>query len=73
MRKNLLQSFDKIYILDLHGNAKQETAPYGSADQNVFDIMQGVSISIFVKSGQKKKTEFAKVFHYELYGKREKI
>lgn len=72
MRKNLLQSFDKIYILDLHGNAKkQETAPEGSADQNVFDIMQGVSINIFVKSGQKKKTEFAKVFHYELYGKRE--
>lgn len=50
MRKQLLESFDKIYILDLHGNAKKkETAPDGSPDQNVFDIMQGVSINIFVK------------------------
>lgn len=50
MRKHLLETFDKIYILDLHGNAKKkETAPDGSSDQNVFDIMQGVSINIFVK------------------------
>ena len=50
MRKHLMESFDKIYILDLHGNAKKkETAPDGSPDQNVFDIMQGVSINIFVK------------------------
>jgi predicted helicase len=56
MRKNLLESFDKIYILDLHGNAKKkEVCPDGSADQNVFDIMQGVSINIFVKTGNKKK------------------
>lgn len=50
MRKHLLESFDKIYILDLHGNSKKkETALDGSVDQNVFDIMQGVSINIFVK------------------------
>ena len=50
MRKNLLETFDKIYILDLHGNAKKkETAPDGGKDENVFDIMQGVSINIFVK------------------------
>jgi type I restriction-modification system DNA methylase subunit len=50
MREELMKSFDKIYILDLHGNAKKkETAPDGSPDQNVFDIMQGVSINIFVK------------------------
>ncbi|NBR13429.1 MAG: hypothetical protein EBQ94_05055 [Flavobacteriales bacterium] len=50
MREELMKTFDKIYILDLHGNAKKkETAPDGSADQNVFDIMQGVSINIFVK------------------------
>jgi predicted helicase len=50
MRKSLLQSFDEIYILDLHGNAKKkETAPDGSKDENVFDIMQGVSINLFVK------------------------
>jgi type I restriction-modification system DNA methylase subunit len=50
MRKNLLESFDEIYILDLHGNAKKkETAPDGSKDENVFDIMQGVSINLFIK------------------------
>ena len=50
MRKELMQTFDKIYILDLHGNSrKKETAPDGKKDENVFDIMQGVSINIFVK------------------------
>jgi type I restriction-modification system DNA methylase subunit len=50
MRWNLLKTFDKIYTIDLHGNAKKkETAPDGSIDQNVFDIMQGVSINIFIK------------------------
>jgi predicted helicase len=50
MRKHLLETFDKIYILDLHGNSKKkETAVDGSKDENVFDIMQGVSINIFVK------------------------
>ncbi|MBK9248770.1 MAG: N-6 DNA methylase [Ignavibacteria bacterium] len=50
MREELMKTFDKMYILDLHGNAKKkETAPDGSTDQNVFDIMQGVSINIFVK------------------------
>ncbi len=72
MRKNLLESFDKIYILDLHGNAKKkEVCPDGSTDQNVFDIMQGVSINIFVKTGKKKKTDLGQVFHYDLQGKRE--
>ncbi|HQV65947.1 MAG TPA: N-6 DNA methylase [Saprospiraceae bacterium] len=72
MRKNLLESFDKIYILDLHGNAKKkEVCPDGSADQNVFDIMQGVSINIFVKSGNKKKSELGQVYHFNLQGKRE--
>ena len=72
MRKNLLESFDKIYILDLHGNAKKkEVCPDGTADQNVFDIMQGVSINIFVKTGNKKKTELGEIFHSSLQGKRE--
>ena len=72
MRKNLLESFDKIYILDLHGNAKKkEVCPDGSADQNVFDIMQGVSINIFVKTGKKKQNELGQVFHSNLQGKRE--
>jgi len=72
MRKHLLESFDKIYILNLHGNTKKkEVCPDGLADQNVFDIMQGVSINIFVKTGKKKKTELGQVFHSDLQGKRE--
>lgn len=72
MRKNLLESFDKIYILDLHGNAKKkEICTDGSPDQNVFDIMQGVSINIFVKTGKKKETAFGQVFHFDLQGKRD--
>jgi len=72
MRWNLLKTFDKIYILDLHGNSKKnETAPDGSADVNVFDIMQGVSINVFIKTGKKKTNELGKVFHFDLFGKRE--
>ncbi|SFS59303.1 type ISP restriction/modification enzyme [Lutibacter maritimus] len=72
MRWNLLKTYDKIYTIDLHGNSKKkETCPDGSTDQNVFDIMQGVSINIFVKTGNKKTNELGKVFHYDLFGKRE--
>ena len=72
MRWRLLQSFDKIYILDLHGNArKRETAPDGSPDKNVFDIQQGVSINLFIKTGTKEKGTLARVFHVDLFGERE--
>lgn len=72
MRWNLLNTFDKIYTIDLHGNStKKETSPDGSVDTNVFDIMQGVSINIFVKTGKKKNNELGKVFHFDLFGKRE--
>ena len=72
MRWHLLKTFDKIYTIDLHGNSKKkETAPDGSVDQNVFDIMQGVCINIFIKTGKKKIKELGKVFHFDLYGKRE--
>ena len=73
MRKHLMQTFDKIYILDLHGNAKKkETSPDGSKDENVFNIQQGVSINIFVKTGKKNPDELAKVYHTELFGERER-
>lgn len=73
MRKHLMQTFDKIYILDLHGNAKKkEKARDGSKDENVFNIQQGVSINIFVKTGKKNPDELAKVYHTELFGEREK-
>lgn len=72
MRWHLLQTFDEIYVLDLHGNArKKETTPDGGKDENVFNIMQGVSINLFVKSGKKKKGELAKVHHRDLYGLRQ--
>ncbi len=50
MRQSLMQSFDDIYLLDLHGNSKKkEKAPDGGKDENVFDIQQGVAIGLFVK------------------------
>ena len=72
MRWNLLKTYDKIYILDLHGNTKKrEVAPDGSRDVNVFDIQQGVSINFFVKTGRKKRSgRLAEVHHYDLYGER---
>lgn len=71
MRWNLLKTYDKIYILDLHGSSKKkETAPDGSVDTNVFDIQQGVSINFFIKTGKKNKEKLADVFHYDLYGQR---
>ncbi|MBP6927395.1 MAG: N-6 DNA methylase [Caldisericia bacterium] len=55
MRQSLLETFDEIYVLDLHGNAKKkEACPDGSKDENVFDIQQGVAIGLFVKTGKKK-------------------
>jgi predicted helicase len=72
MRWHLLTVFDKIYIIDLHGNSKKkEVCPDGSPDKNVFDIQQGVSINLFVKSGKKKKNKLGEVFHCDLYGDRE--
>lgn len=71
MRWNLLKTYDKIYTIDLHGNSKKkETAPDGSADINVFDIQQGVSINFFVKTGKKKPDQLAKVHRFDLYGER---
>lgn len=72
MRWNLLNAFDKIYTINLHGNSKKkETCPDGSPDENVFDIQQGVSINLFVKTGKKKAKELGKVYYCDLYGKRE--
>ncbi len=72
MRWNLLRTYDKIYTIDLHGNSnKKETSPDGSPDINVFDIQQGVAITVFVKTGLKKANQLGKVLHYDLFGKRE--
>ena len=51
MRWSLLQTFSKLWVLDLHGNSnKKETSPDGMKDENVFDISQGVAVSLFLKS-----------------------
>jgi hypothetical protein len=75
MRESLLETFDEIYILNLHGSSKkQETAPDGSKDDNVFDITVGVAIALFVKlpPGGKgaKKGKLATVHHADLWGLR---
>ena len=50
MRQHLMGSFSHMVILDLHGSTKKnETTPDGQKDENVFDIMQGVDINLFVK------------------------
>jgi predicted helicase len=50
MRWSLLQSFLKLWVLDLHGNSnKKESSPDGMKDENVFEISQGVAISIFLR------------------------
>jgi predicted helicase len=67
MRQSLMRSFEQIYVLDLHGNAKKkEHAPDGSKDENVFDIEQGVAISLFVKRPGLERG----VWRGDLWGKR---
>jgi predicted helicase len=67
MRQSLMRSFEQIYVLDLHGNAKKkERAPDGSKDENVFDIEQGVAISLFVKHPGIKRG----VWRGDFWGKR---
>jgi len=69
MRQSLMNSFDEIYILDLHGNSlKKEKAADGSKDENVFDIQQGVAVAFFIKYKDGKKKQ---VYHQEVYGLRE--
>jgi len=69
MRRSLMQTFDEIYILDLHGNSlKWERCPDGSPDENVFDIRQGVAIAFFLRTDE---GETSTVHHAELWGLRE--
>ncbi|MDO8571604.1 MAG: type ISP restriction/modification enzyme [bacterium] len=71
MRWHLMNTFDSIYILDLHGNTKKkEVSPDGSKDENVFDIQPGVAIMLGIKN-KGVKNQLAKVYHYGLWGKRE--
>ncbi|EMG91382.1 N-6 DNA methylase [Helicobacter pylori] len=68
LRRSLLECYDELYILNLHGNArKKEKTPQGATDENVFNIMQGVSINLFVKKAQATKP---KIHYYDVYGER---
>ena len=70
MRWHLLKTFDKIWVLDLHGNAKKkEVSPDGSPDKNVFDIQQGVALIMAVRKG-KGSEALAEVRHGGLWGSR---
>lgn len=72
MRWHLRNTFDKIYIIDLHGNSnKKEVSPDGSKDENVFDIKTGVSILLGVKKSSKNENKkLASVYVFDLYGTR---
>lgn len=80
MRFHLLESFDSIYVLDLHGNTtKGESSPNNIRDSNVFDIQQGVSVAIMVRTSDKarqrkrgadNKIPPARLRHAELWGSR---
>ncbi len=68
LRRSLLECYDELYILNLHGNArKKEKTPQGAKDENVFNIQQGVSINLFVKKAQTTKQ---KIYYYDVYGQR---
>lgn len=68
LRRSLLECYDELYILNLHGNArKKEKTPQGAKDENVFNIMQGVSINLFVKKAQTTKQ---KIHYHDVYGQR---
>jgi predicted helicase len=78
MRQSLIQTFDEIYVLNLHGNAKRrERAPDGTPDESVFDIRQGVAIVLFVKQGMSSIRESAaqprtaRVHYGDLWGSRQ--
>ena len=75
MRWALLATFDRIAVLDLHGNTKKrEVAPDGDKDENVFDIEQGVAIGLFVKSSAGgaggERVAASRVRHADLWGAR---
>ncbi|CAN5340649.1 DNA methyltransferase [soil metagenome] len=71
MRWHLLKTFEKIYVIDLHGNAnKQEVGPDGLSDKNIFDIRQGVSIIIAFRK-KTTSTGLATVYHTDIWGARE--
>ncbi|MCK0099843.1 hypothetical protein MWU38_10660 [Qipengyuania sp. S6317L1] len=70
MRWRLLNSFDQIYVIDLHGNSnRKEQVPDGITDKNVFDIKTGVAVVLLIKRGE-RSNKLASVKHAEFWGGR---
>ncbi len=73
MRWALLADFNRLSVMDLHGNLKKkEIAPDGGQDKNVFDIEQGVAIGLFVKNPAMDgdRMTASRVRHADLWGAR---
>jgi predicted helicase len=67
-RQQLLQTFDQIEIVDLHGNAKRfEAGPAGERDENVFGIAQGIALATLTRSPRAAE---ARVTRSDLWGSR---
>jgi hypothetical protein len=75
MRCALMETFDEIYLLNLHGNVRRkETTPDGKRDENVFDIQQGVAILLGVRLPTERHSDeyTACTIHYaDVWGTRE--
>ena len=70
MRKSLLDSFNTIYLLNLHGsNRRTEAVPTAQSDENVFDISQGVCILLCVKGSDNPAS--ATIYYADMWGSRE--
>ena len=68
MRWHMLNTFDYIWILDLHGSLmKVEIPPKGFENENIFGIRPGVAIIVAAKT-KPSNSELAKVMHGDLWG-----
>ncbi|MBR1003621.1 MULTISPECIES: type ISP restriction/modification enzyme [Bradyrhizobium] len=69
LRWNLLQFASRVWVNDLHGNStKQEKPPQGGEDANVFQIKQGVAVSLCARLEAAPKS--CQVMHHECWGGR---
>jgi predicted helicase len=72
MRRSLMQAFDKIYVLNLHGGRKKrESCPDGSPDENIFVIQPGIAIGIFVRTPNAKRSKGTLVRYGDCWGTRQ--
>ncbi|MCB1919777.1 MAG: hypothetical protein KDJ28_07350 [Candidatus Competibacteraceae bacterium] len=70
VRKELLKQFTSMFILELHGDSNiGEKVPTGRGNENVFDIQQGVAISMGIRPVGCDST--SEVHHSELWGSRD--